>query len=148
MDRLRLYEFPAIREDGFEDCGGCNNETPYKYVLAKNKAEAEYLIREGLAGLCANCMCKLLTDEKFLIFRSTFPEEIGEDELELMIGDGVDYEHFESLEDAEEFVNALSKGISDKEIALYTQVDESGKTVYRKGKHLVNRTGVYMVAWK
>lgn len=151
MDRLRMYEFPA--GDGLEECGGCNYETPYMYVLAKDKPEAEYLLREGLAGLCAECMCKLLTDQKFLIFSNTFSDEISEEELELMVGDGVDYEHFESLEDALNFIEALKKGISDKEVALYTQVDtcfssESGKIAYRKGEHLVNRTGVYMVAWK
>lgn len=78
------------------------------------------------------------------------PKQLTAKDLEELESAGliIDYEHFESLEDAEAFIEALSRGISDREIELYTQIDSDGETTYLKGKHVVNRTGVYLVVWR
>jgi hypothetical protein len=57
---MRLFRFRF--EDGAK-CGGCNWETRDLYVLADTREEAKDLLRRGKAGLCADCMCELLSGE-------------------------------------------------------------------------------------
>ena len=79
-----------------------------------------------------------------------FPEEITSEELDNLYDSGEirDYETFCSLEDARSFINAFKRGLSDRDIELYTQIDSEGGTVYLRGEHVVNRTGVYLVIWR
>ena len=81
---------------------------------------------------------------------SDFPAELTIDGLETLWDNGVisDYETFEDLRDAQTFMKAFERGLSSRVIALYTQVDGGeNDEVYLKGVHVVNRTGIYLVAW-
>ena len=73
------------------------------------------------------------------------PVAIQADELDSKIEN---YELFESYEDAQQFMKYFERGLTPKRLVFYTQVEEDGKRVYLKGKHIVNRTGIYLVAWK
>jgi len=81
----------------------------------------------------------------------SFPEEMTIPESEKLIGEGVfsDFETFDDLEVAKTFMEAFKRGLSEREVEVYTQVDsDSGDRVYVRGIHFVNRTGVYLVAWR
>ena len=58
---MRLFKI-AIEEN---KCGCCNWATSYLWVLANNKDEALELYKQDVAGLCADCMCDLLCEEKY-----------------------------------------------------------------------------------
>jgi len=69
-------------------------------------------------------------------------------------------ENFESLEDALQFAEALKKSINERKVVIYTQVDGAdGERYYVRGVlkrdegrmgdfEYINRTGLYMVAWR
>ncbi len=60
---MKMFKFS--RED-FK-CGSCNWRVSNLYVLADTLEEAERLLKEGLAGLCGDCMCELLVDERYTV---------------------------------------------------------------------------------
>lgn len=62
----KLFKFPV--EEGSE-CGGCNWETSVKYVIATSEEEARRLLDEGVAGLCADCICELLVEGGYVIVK-------------------------------------------------------------------------------
>lgn len=79
----------------------------------------------------------------------------NKDDLEFDLdtgGEWQDYETFDNLDTANQFADALKNSLSEYETQIYTQVDVEGEGensyAYLKGLHLVNRTGVYLVAWK
>lgn len=94
---LKLFKFSMENED--ESCGGCNWETSTKYVIATNEEEAKKLMDEGLAGLCADCICEVLTDHYIITLESlktlnaeldeaiTAIEEWNEGKRDLTIGE-------------------------------------------------------------
>lgn len=78
-----------------------------------------------------------------------FPEvfEIFDDDTLKKYGVS-DYETFDELETAKKFMELFKQGLSERDIEIYTQVDGDRRTYYLRGIHVVNRTGVYLVAWK
>jgi hypothetical protein len=46
-------------------CGGCNWDTTKLYVIANSKEEAVKLVKEGNAGLCAECFMELVIEEGY-----------------------------------------------------------------------------------
>jgi len=46
-------------------CGGCNWRVSRLFVLAKSKREAVKLVKEGNAGLCAECFMDMIVEEGF-----------------------------------------------------------------------------------
>lgn len=79
------------------------------------------------------------------------PDQLTWDEIDLYMHEGpfVDFETFDDLATAEQFAASLEKGLSEHETQIYTQVDSdtSDELVYLRGKHIVNRTGKYIVIW-
>ncbi|WP_202320376.1 hypothetical protein [Archaeoglobus neptunius] len=62
---------------------------------------------------------------------------------------GVSFETFDDLELAKTFADCLKKSLSEREVEIYTQVDDDrGDRVYVRGLQWVNRTGVYAVVWR
>ncbi len=61
---MRLFRFHFENE---VKCGGCNWRTSNLYVLADTREEASNLLRKGEAGMCAECICELLNEEKYII---------------------------------------------------------------------------------
>jgi len=66
---LRIYTFDAEEydEESFK-CGGCLWSTRTLYIIAENREEAERLLKEGLAGLCGECLVeKVLVEGGYVI---------------------------------------------------------------------------------
>lgn len=60
-DRFQVPEEQRLEFDEDEiRCSGCNWNAAAIYVLASSRAEAERLLVEGRAGLCAQCYVEML----------------------------------------------------------------------------------------
>lgn len=58
----KLFRLDREEIAGEIKCGGCNWENRLCYVLASTTEEAIKLLKDGDAGLCADCMADLLVD--------------------------------------------------------------------------------------
>jgi len=78
-----------------------------------------------------------------------FPDELTVDEVHQMVNEGnwLEFETFSELDAAKHFQDSLGATLSERQAQVYTQVDAEGDVVYLRGEHLVNRAGVYLVAW-
>jgi len=56
MRNNKLY---VVRKNG--KCGGCNWEASYLYAYGKNYKDAK---RNNPGGLCANCICDILIENR------------------------------------------------------------------------------------
>lgn len=60
-DRFQVPEEQRLEFDEDEiRCSGCNWNAAAIYVLASSRTEAEQLLAEGRAGLCAQCYAEML----------------------------------------------------------------------------------------
>ena len=66
MSKMFIVKPEDVGEDELK-CGGCGWRVSRLYVLAGSKKEAVDLVKEGLAGLCGDCMCDLLANEGYSI---------------------------------------------------------------------------------
>lgn len=60
-------KYPDQSENINEKAGCCNWEIENRYVLADSQTEAEQLVLNGEAGLCADCMCDMMVEGKYKI---------------------------------------------------------------------------------
>jgi hypothetical protein len=48
-------------------CGSCNWPASLQYVLAESQKKAEELYSKGDAGLCGDCMCRMIVEEGYIV---------------------------------------------------------------------------------
>jgi len=72
MEKCKLFVFGTadlvklgVLDDESEDvkCPACGWETTALYVVAKDRAEAEDMIKNGDAGMCGGCVAEMIANE-------------------------------------------------------------------------------------
>ena len=92
-------------------------------------------------------MEKKMTDEEYI--REIYdPNHKGYPEV-LALDEADEFENFETFTEEEDNLKAAIEFAKKVRGIVYTQVDgDDGSVLYDRGFHVVNRTGVYAVAWK
>ena len=79
---------------------------------------------------------------------SIFKEELSWSEIEKLSDDHkCNFVTFDNLKYTEMLKEALENSVDGYISEIYTEVDAGSGYSLLKGKHLVNRTGIYIVAW-